>query len=75
MIAFLAISAISVFMAILFRFLGLLFCGHLTLFKTLKICSLQEELVIWFRQHLPTVVAMATLFLLLFFTFKLVGSL
>ena len=48
MIAFLAISATSVFMATLFLFLGLLFCGHLTLFKTFKICSLQEELVICF---------------------------
>ena len=49
MIAFLAISATSVFMATLFLFLGLLFCGHLTLFKTFKICSLQEKLVIWFE--------------------------
>ena len=49
MIAFLGgISAISVLMATLFLFLGLLFCGHLTLFKTFKICSLQEELAIWF---------------------------
>ena len=48
MIAFLAISAISVFMATLFLFLGLLVCVHLTLFKTFQICSLQEELVIWF---------------------------
>ena len=48
MIVFLAISAISVFMATLFLFVGLLFCGHLTLFKTFKVCSLQEEHVIWF---------------------------
>ena len=47
MLAFLAISATSVFMAKLFLFLGVLYCGHLT-FKTFKICSLQEELVIWF---------------------------
>ena len=50
MIAFLAISAISVFMAAPFLFLGLIFCGHLTLFKTVKICRVQEveELVVWF---------------------------
>ena len=46
--AFLAISATSVSMATLFLFLGLLFCGQLSLFKAFKICSLQEELVIWF---------------------------
>ena len=32
MIAFLAISATSVFMATLFLFLGLLFCGHLFIY-------------------------------------------
>ena len=47
-ILYVYITVEKVFIATLFLFLGVLFCGHLTLFKTFKICSLQEELVIWF---------------------------
>ena len=36
MIAFLAISATSVFMATLFLFLGLLFCGHLNIIQNFQ---------------------------------------